>query len=86
MYCYVKYRLAILRFYMYFRSFESDCGPRQFAPEEYLYRCGEVANEMFFIVSGSVEELAEKPDKKVWVLSFAFKTNDNQRFILVLRG
>ena len=40
-------------------------GEWQFSPEEYIYRAGEVAHEMFFVVSGSVEELSEKPDKKV---------------------
>ena len=32
----------------------------QFAPEEYLYRSGEFAHEMFFIASGSVDEVSEK--------------------------
>jgi len=32
----------------------------QFAPEEYLYRSGETANEMFFVVSGSLDEVSEK--------------------------
>ena len=31
----------------------------QFAPEEYLFRAGETAHEMFFVVSGSVEEVSE---------------------------
>jgi len=31
----------------------------QFSPEEYLYRAGEMATEMFFIISGSVEEVSE---------------------------
>jgi hypothetical protein len=31
----------------------------QFAPEEYLYRESEIAQEMFIILSGSVEELSE---------------------------
>ena len=35
----------------------------QFSPEEYLYRVGEVANEMFFVVSGSLDEIAD--NKKV---------------------
>jgi CRP-like cAMP-binding protein len=34
----------------------------QFAPEEYLYRAGETANEMFFVVSGSVDELSENAE------------------------
>ena len=31
----------------------------QFAPEEYLYRESDIAQEMFIIISGSVEELSE---------------------------
>ncbi len=31
----------------------------QFAPEEFLYRESEIAHEMYFIISGSVEELSE---------------------------
>ena len=34
----------------------------QYAPEEYIYRAGEIANEMFFIVSGAVDELAENAE------------------------
>ncbi len=33
---------------------------KQFAPEEYLYRSGEFAHEMFFIATGSVDEVSEK--------------------------
>ncbi len=32
----------------------------QFAPEEWIYRAGEMANEMFFVASGAVEELSER--------------------------
>ena len=39
----------------------------KFAPEEYLYRAGETANEMFFVVSGSVDELSENAE--VFVMS-----------------
>jgi len=35
----------------------------QFAPEEWIYRAGEMANEMFFVASGVVEELGER-DKR----------------------
>jgi hypothetical protein len=30
----------------------------QFGPEEYLYHVGEVAMEMFFVIDGSVDEIA----------------------------
>ena len=36
----------------------------QFAPEEYLYRESEIAQEMFVIISGSVEELSENKEVK----------------------
>jgi hypothetical protein len=35
----------------------------QFAPEEWIYRAGEMANEMYFVASGLVEELGER-DKR----------------------
>ena len=31
----------------------------QFAPEEFLFRAGEVASEMFFVTSGAVDEIIE---------------------------
>ena len=31
----------------------------QFAPEEFLFRSGEVASEMFFVTSGAVDEVVE---------------------------
>ena len=31
----------------------------QILPEEYLYRAGEVATEMFFVVSGSLDEMLD---------------------------
>ena len=34
----------------------------QFAPEEYLFRAGETASEMFFVVSGAVDELSENSE------------------------
>ena len=41
----------------------------QYAPEEYIYRAGEIANEMFFIVSGAVDELAENAEV-LWMQVF----------------
>ena len=41
----------------------------QFAPEEYLYRAGEAANEMYFIVSGSVEEVSETSEVRLKTIS-----------------
>jgi len=38
-------------------------GEVQFAPEEWIYRTGEVANEMYLVASGTVDELGEK-DKR----------------------
>ncbi len=32
----------------------------QFAPEEWIYRAGEMANDVFFVASGAVEELGER--------------------------
>ena len=32
----------------------------QFAPEEWIYRAGEVANDMYFVASGAIDELGEK--------------------------
>jgi hypothetical protein len=40
----------------------------QVAPEEYIYRSGEIASDMFLIVSGSVDELSEKSEVKASVL------------------
>ena len=31
----------------------------QFAAEEFLFRSGEIASEMFFVTSGAVDEIAE---------------------------
>ena len=31
----------------------------QFSPEEFLFRSGEIASDMFFVVSGSVDEVSE---------------------------
>jgi CRP-like cAMP-binding protein len=45
----------------------------QFAPEEWIYRAGEMANEMYFVASGLVEELGERD--KVLVIIW---TLDNQ--------
>jgi hypothetical protein len=36
------------------------CPPCQFAPEEWIYRAGEMAYEMYFVASGVVEELGER--------------------------
>jgi CRP-like cAMP-binding protein len=53
----------------------------QFAPEEYLYRAGETANEMFFVVSGSVDELSENAEvfynRHLSIFSVEFKLNKN---------
>ena len=41
----------------------------QVAPEEYIYRAGEIANEMFLIVSGSVDELSDNPEVHMLALT-----------------
>ena len=40
-------------------GFTLICFSLQFAAEEYLFRSGEVASEMFFVTSGAVDEVIE---------------------------
>ena len=40
----------------------------QFSPEEYLHRAGEIASEMYFVVSGSVEEINDTSDSEVYLI------------------
>jgi hypothetical protein len=47
---------------------ESNSLLAQFASEEFLYQAGEIAHEMFFIVSSSVDELSERDKVKATMI------------------
>ena len=67
--CFERFRSA----YMYWRLKIQITSSSQFSPEEYLYRSGEIASEMYFVVSGSVDELTENSEVRYWQLfNFAF--------------
>jgi signal-transduction protein with cAMP-binding, CBS, and nucleotidyltransferase domain len=50
----------------------------KFAPEEWIYRTGEVANEMYLVASGTVDELGEKD--KVFARVIGMKLNYGVRY------
>ena len=55
----------------------------QFAAEEFLFRTGEVASEMFFVTSGAVEEISlskvySKGSKRLlWLECFVEREESN---------